>query len=92
MSSDEQAPVVDPELVSVMAGTIDIDNFGKYHSWLAHHVSDQGGHWRVKYLCETGIRTIVIFENPRHKFMFDMAWANSVIQLDRSIISRVAYE
>lgn len=81
---------VDPELVSVLSSTIDADNFGKYQSWLAHHVSDRGDLWRVKYLHETGVRTIVIFENPRHKFMFDVAWANSIIQLEHSIICQVA--
>lgn len=90
MKCGNETPTVEPEFVSVMSGSVDFDNFHKYHEWLTHHVGWQNIDWRVKYLSETGIRTVVIFNNRKHKFMFDIAWAKYVIELSHNMVDRIA--
>lgn len=67
---------------TVLKASVDMMTFDPYRSWLDHHCSHG---WRVRYIEQTGVRTVVVFDSERDKFMFDIAWADSVTDFSPKI-------
>lgn len=88
----ERVVMAGPERTSMLTHSVGRIAFRPYVDWLQKHVGQADRDWRVKYETETGIRTVVIFRDSRHKFMFDIAWAGNVTDLEHSIVERITHD
>lgn len=80
--------VYPPHRISVLSMHVGADNFDEFRDWLEHHCPNR---WKVRYIEETGLRTVVGFENSRDKFLFDIAWANSLMPTSGDWLGTVAF-